>query len=322
MQEIMSRVGYIVWASVLLLSLCGSACGSSSGARSGRKASQHDKVRQYEFRLPEMPPMLRGELARTYAREHLWDNFDFGDTLQLAYIDRKSVENAFEIYMTTFSSDEAEHYLPQFMRRTMTSKPMFEYFLDIAQKVLNGPNSLERDGEKYISVLEVALASDMLDEYEKMPYAHDLHIASQNRVGHRANDFVYTTADGRSRQALALKADYTLIFISNPECAMCGDIKRQIEQSPFIGQMVSNGRLKILVIYPDEDLSLWRKHLADYPTAWINAYDKGCVIAREQLYDLKAIPALYLLDREKRVLAKDCTDVRYIEKLISDREQL
>lgn len=312
----------MVWVSVLLLSLCGSACGSSSGARSGRKASQQDKIRQYEFRLPEMPPMLRGELARSYAREHLWDNFDFDDTLQLAYLNRKSVENAFEIYMTTFSSDEAEQYLPQFMRRTMTSKPMFEYFLDIAQNVLNGPNSLERDGEKYISVLEVALASDMLDEYEKMPYANDLHIARQNRVGHRANDFTYTTADGRSGQALALKADYTLIFISNPDCAMCRDVKGDISSSVLLGEKISKGELQVLVVYPDEDLSLWREHLADYPAEWINAYDKGCVLTREQLYDLKAIPALYLLDAEKRVLAKDCTDVRYIEKLISDREQL
>ena len=42
---------------------------------------------------------------------------------------------------------------------------------------------------------------------------------------------------------------------------------------------------------------------------------------KEQLYDLKAIPALYLLDSEKRVMAKDCTDVTYIERLLMSAEQ-
>ena len=32
-----------------------------------------------------------------------------------------------------------------------------------------------------------------------------------------------------------------------------------------------------------------------------------------ELYDLKAIPALYLLDRDKRVMVKDAVDVGLIE---------
>ena len=44
-------------------------------------------------------------------------------------------------------------------------------------------------------------------------------------------------------------------------------------------------------------------------------------ITHERLYDLKAIPALYLLDREKRVMAKDCVDVEQIEHLIMQAEE-
>jgi hypothetical protein len=78
----------------------------------------------------------------------------------------------------------------------------------------------------------------------------------------------------------------------------------------------------VLVIYPDKDLEAWREHLGDYPSSWINAYDKGGVITEQNLYDLKAIPALYLLNKDKIVMAKDCTDVEYIEHLISEAEVL
>ena len=38
-----------------------------------------------------------------------------------------------------------------------------------------------------------------------------------------------------------------------------------------------------------------------------NGYDKKLVIKEKNLYDLKAIPTLYLLDKDKKVLLKDAT---------------
>ena len=42
-------------------------------------------------------------------------------------------------------------------------------------------------------------------------------------------------------------------------------------------------------------------------------------LREKELYDLKAIPALYLLDRDKRVLVKDGTDPGQIEWVIDHR---
>ena len=57
------------------------------------------------------------------------------------------------------------------------------------------------------------------------------------------------------------------------------------------------------------------------PSSWINAYDAGARISKEELYDLKAIPSMYLLDRDKRVLAKDAFEVGYIEWLLDRQPQ-
>ena len=78
--------------------------------------------------------------------------------------------------------------------------------------------------------------------------------------------------------------------------------------------------LMVLVIHPDLDLPFGREHLDDYPPAGINAYDYGGAITKERLYDRRAIPSLYLLDAEKRVMVKDCVDVAYIEEVISSAE--
>lgn len=63
----------------------------------------------------------------------------------------------------------------------------------------------------------------------------------------------------------------------------------------------------LIEIYPDEELDEWKKHLSEFPNEWINGYDKKFTIKEEQVYDLKAIPTLYLLDKDKTVLLKDAT---------------
>ena len=63
----------------------------------------------------------------------------------------------------------------------------------------------------------------------------------------------------------------------------------------------------VLSLNPYIDLSEFQKHLSDFPSDWINGYDKKQMIDQKNLYDLKAIPTLYLLDKDKTVLLKDAT---------------
>ena len=49
------------------------------------------------------------------------------------------------------------------------------------------------------------------------------------------------------------------------------------------------------------------------PSWWISAYDKGPKILNGDIYDLKAIPTLYLLDGAKTVMLKDAP----VEEVVS-----
>ena len=101
--------------------------------------------------------------------------------------------------------------------------------------------------------------------------------------------------------------------------ASAAQLREQIDGSPMLSVMIKRGRLKVVALYPDEDLAEWREYRGHIPPSWINGYDAGCVVREKSLYDLHAIPTLYLLDRDKRVLVKDSTDVPYIEEVIDRR---
>ena len=317
----MKRFGVIFFVAAMLLACKGPKTENvvdESGASSS--VAQQSDVKQPATFIPALAPSTLSEKQKKeYMREHYWDKFDFADTVLIERLDSSKMLTAFAVYAVGYVPDTlAYKYMPRLMKRASTSKRMYNYFLWLAQTVLYDPNSPLRSDEKYIPVLESAVQSEWLDEYERLPYEYDLEIARKNRVGRLANDFVYTLASGETGRLHSIKADYTLIFISNPGCPMCRDVKEQILSSPMLQELIERRELRVLVLYPDADLAAWREHLSDYPASWINAYDAEQRIDKERLYDLKAIPSLYLLDSRKYVLAKDCTDVEYVEQLLSE----
>ena len=87
----------------------------------------------------------------------------------------------------------------------------------------------------------------------------------------------------------------------------------------MLSEMVERGRLCVVALAPDVDAAAWRRAAASLPASWLDACDTEGRIRSEELYDLRALPSLYLLDAAKRVLLKDTTDVERIEEVIDRR---
>ena len=248
--------------------------------------------------------------------DHFWDGFDFEAGDKVKDINREEVIYAMSEYVSIIPPQSADSLMRALIRRASTSHDMLDYFATVCEIVLHNPNSPLRNDEYYIPVLEEVLASPLLDEYERIAPAYDLEIALKNRIGREATNFVYTLEDGSKGELYDIKANYTILMFSNPECPLCGEIMHQIAASPLLSTLMEYGAVKVLTVYPDEDIARWRKYIDNIPSEWIRAYDSGQVLSRERLYNLSAIPALYLLDRDKRVVIKDGTSVADIERAL------
>ena len=299
------------YAIILLSALALVGCANRS-----TKATKSSKPKSYNFVYVQPPANIaHGEIV-PYMRDHYWDKFDFSDSLFVSKADTTQMLQAYAAYLSNFVNPLDASPIRSLMQKASVSKPAFEYFVMLSEKLLHDPNSPLRSDELYIAVLEAQIASPHLDKYEKMAPEYALRIASQNRIGHKANDFTYTLRSGKSRQMYALRADFVILYINNPGCPMCRDITAALKGSQIVNLLLEQGKLKILAIYPDEQLDEWHKHLDDFPKSWINGYDRGCHIDRNGSYDLRAIPSLYLLDSNKVVLLKDSTSVAEIEAIL------
>lgn len=295
----------------IILIICASLCIACANNSASKSSTSQPKSYKFHFVTP--PPHASQEDKIAYMRQHYWDKFDFADSLAVTKADTIEMLNAYATFVANFVAPTDSTPIGDLMRKASASKPMFDYFAMLSEQILHDPNSPLRNDELYIAVLEAQLASPYYNRYERMAPEYTLRIVSQNRINHKANNFDYTLASGKSRSLYDIKRDFTLLYINNPGCAMCRDITAALKSSPLICELLERGKLAILAIYPDENLDEWYRHQAEFPKSWINGYDKGCHIERESLYDLRAIPALYLLDRDKRVLIKDSTSVPAVE---------
>jgi len=216
-------------------------------------------------------------------------------------------EGKFIEYLQTLAQDDQsieKERIDSALDKALNENPAsFKYTVSLFEKYLYNPNSPIRNEEQYLIVLQYLCHSQAITEAEKILYSSQLKMLSKNRIGETATDFEYISATGKKEKLSRIQADYLIVFFNNPDCSDCVRVKN-------ILSFINNPHIKIISIYPDSDLSVWKK--TSYPSSWINGYNYETI---NQLYDLKAIPTLYLLDRNKRIILKDA-DVEEIIKFI------
>lgn len=298
---------------VVLLFVCGCRNGR------GRTAVVADKQVAEYYKVPVAPSMLSGQerIDDFYAR-NWWRDFDFGDTLQITLADSAAFIRLFCGWVQVLERvpDVGPGCVEGVMSRASASKKCFDMFVMAAREVLADPNSPLRDDELYMPVLKYRIESPFTDEATRERCIYRLDILSQNRLGHKANNIRYTLADGFEGTLYGIKAEFTLVFINNPGCEMCRTVREDISSSDLLTKYIASGRLKVLAIYPDQDLDEWLRYRTEMPSTWINGYDRECVMRTRGTYNLSAIPSLYLLNKDKNVLIKDGTDVAMVERAI------
>lgn len=269
------------------------------------------------FRLPDIPAVLtKPEDRAAYLTLHYWDHFDFADT---TLIDRPEItEQAFVDFINLLPYAPAEHAqaaVDSLIGRMLARKAMFYHFVELVDKYLYEPNSPMYNEELHIIVLRALVNDPRVEEIDKIRPRRLLEIALRNRPGDTAADFRFTCRDGSSRTLHGIAAEYLLLYFNDPECDECHTMKDRLAISPVLNRLLESGRLKLLSVCVEGRTEAWEKAVS--PARWIDGCDATQRLTRDQLYDLKAMPTLYLLDAQKRVILKDAP-IERIETRLSE----
>lgn len=273
------------------------------------------------FPSVKVPSLIQGgPMSYSYLAEHFWDNFvdtsrmSFPtDSLYVGGVKRAEVEQNIANYIAIadrIPREESEKYISNLTVRLLdyeradTSSIFFETMSEILIRYLYDPNSPLRNEDLYHGMAVVLSGYEGFSDAHRLKYSYDAKMTGLNAVGTEATDFAFSDRNGNVRNLSSIRADYTVLFFSNPGCNACMDIISALN-NPAVKDAVSSGRLAVLNMYIDEDIVQWYEYMSVYPEYWYNGYDPNFVIRDGSLYNIRAIPSLYVLDSDKVVMMKD-----------------
>lgn len=263
------------------------------------------KAQTVTFPLPEVPQMLATPTDRAnYLAIHYWDRFDFKDN---SLIDRPEItEQGFANFISIMPYvSEKQEAFAVFAKRMAENPKMLAHLLEVSERYLFDNFSPVYEEELYLMLVEKLLKQSQLSLVQKERLRYQQKVAMKNRTGQVATDFGFIQRNGNRMTLKEVKADFVLLYLNDPECEACQKIKSGLEASEVVAQWRKNGRMKVLSVCIEGKTAGWKNLPA--PSGWIDACDDNKVLLEQDLYDLRNLPAIYLLDVNKRILLKNAT---------------
>ncbi|MBQ0149690.1 MAG: DUF5106 domain-containing protein [Bacteroidales bacterium] len=301
----------LLLAGLLLLSAC-------SGAQKGPSDTR-------AFPRVQVPSLYSGQdEMMEYVLDHFWDaylttdNTYRTDSLYMAGVGVGDIVEQIFSYAAILEScpiENARKSIDLLMDRLEACHDsdtlLFSKMTSMLSDCLYDPNSEMRDEDLYSEIARRLSASPYVSPDMKDTYEYQARMCSLNARGTGAADFAFIDTDGVRGTLYGVKSEFTVLIFVNPGCHACGEVVAPFSSEPVM-RLISDGRLSVLGIYIDDEIDKWKEGRDELPAHWINGYDPEGIIRADSIYSVRAIPSIYLLDKDKNVIMKDAVPQRAV----------
>lgn len=257
------------------------------------------------------------ELRLTYLVKHYWERTPLSDSLVINQA--QTYEWHLADYLSLLGALSPEQFTEEILLplETLHGKALTQT-LDLYHKYLYEPDSPLGNEDLYRPALQWAISSPQVPQAYQERAKHILELINKNRVGSIASELIYQTLDGKLRRLSRVASPYTILMFGAQGCSSCHIAHEYIKATPIYTQLADQGKLHLLhiVIQLPEEQEL---SPIDSLRSWIEVgRDYQNQVMDKALYDIKASPSIYLLDKDKRILLKNTNLTaltQYLERL-------
>ncbi|MEO7960619.1 MAG: thioredoxin-like domain-containing protein [Ginsengibacter sp.] len=250
-----------------------------------------------------------------FYKKHYWDGIDFTDA---SIIRTPFFLPRFEKYFREVlppvpdSIIKAADYI---LLRARSSTDMYKFILNWMTDEYINPKYMGQDAvfvhlfEKYHS----QGISSWLNEKQMTAISNRAYMLMANLIGKQAANLQMVDTSGKAKALYDLPAEYTIVCFWDPTCSHCQHEVPRLDS--FYQAKWKNLGVKIYAVLSEpKEVEKWKEFInKNNLQSWSNVYQTGEQKKTEedskkpsykQLYDITQTPTLYLLDKEKRIIAK------------------
>ena len=270
---------------------------------------------------PVVPPAPRQPggkydslFAYHYFKSHYWDDISFTDErLTRTPVFEPRLDKYFRDLVPP-QADSIDREVDMMLLESRTSKPLFQYLLVyFVQKYVN-PEYMGQDAvfvhlfEKYINTGQ----AEFFTEKYRTFINNRAYSLMANLIGEPAADLQMVDTSDKPRTLYEVAAPFIVICFWDPTCGHCKEIVPKVD-SMFQSKWRQEG-VQVYGVMVDGGREAWLRFIRDHNLKdWIHVYETKAQQdsteaagkpSYKQLYDVYQTPILYLLDKDKRIIAK------------------
>ncbi len=256
----------------------------------------------------------------TYLRQHYFDGVDFTDTAMLR---------------STVFPNKAISYLALYSNNRLTQKQLQTEFIKAVTVIMSAASV---NAEVYKFLLDYLVSGfdkyhfdDVIeymadnfqdpfaceDQERKTSLQKKLETFKKISVGKIAPALQMPDSKGKPVVLSEIKAEYTLLVFWSTECQHCTNMMPGLK-SIYDHQKAK--RFEVVAVSLDTSRSSWLDFLKSEKLNWINLCDfQGFRGKPADDYNIYATPTMFLLDREKKILAKPIS-MRELEQVLREQQ--
>ena len=158
--------------------------------------------------------------------------------------------------------------------------------------------------------------SSWLNEKQMTAISNRAYMLMSNLIGEQAANLEMVDSAGSSVPLYSMNAPYIIVCFWDPTCSHCREEVPKMD-SMYNAKWEKEGVQMYAVLTESKEFAKWREFINKYNLqSWVNVYQteeqkKSAEDAKKpsykQLYDVTQTPTLYLLDKDKRIIAKKLT---------------
>ena len=273
--------------------------------------------------VPEAPsiPIVNGKADSLYpyryVKDHYWDNIVFNDNRLLR---TPFFENKLDDYFKNYISREPDSIISEvqyILTVAKTGKEIYPFLLFKFTNKYISPEFMGQD-KVFLHIYQNFFAkgdTTLLSEASKKSLRERAYSLMANQLGLPAPILVLNDLNEKRFALHNMKATYTFIAFWDPTCSHC---KVEIPKldSIYKASWIKHDIKVIAVNTNAKEMTLWKEFIKDNKLdQWINAYQTDEDLNKEitegkpttirQLYDVFKTPTFYLLDKDKKIVAKN-----------------
>jgi thiol-disulfide isomerase/thioredoxin len=254
------------------------------------------------------PPELNEYDRRMFARDHFFDHVDFTDvdlvrsnvytTLAIEYISLYSNPNLNQAQL----EDEFIKAVDKIMIETMNNSLIYEF---IVEYLVGGFEKFHF--EKVLDYIADNYSPEQCENEErKSDLQTRLKKYAELSVGKQAPEIIAPDVNGENIKLSRINAEYTLVVFWASWCPHCNEMLPKVHN--IYEHSVSPQKLQVLTVSLDKEEEEWLAALEAGNYSWINTSDFEGWNGKAAIdYNIYATPTMFLLDKDKKIVAKPIT---------------